>query len=62
MKTLEELKKELEELEQREFMLQMCDHWDSSDYRLSWELNDKIKAKRQEITDAEMRVYGQGGI
>lgn len=48
-KSREELEKELEELEQREFMLQMCDRWDSSDYRLSWELNDKIKAKKEEI-------------
>ena len=48
-KSREELEKELEELEHREFMLQMCDHWDSSDYRLSWELNDKIKAKKEEI-------------
>lgn len=52
-KTLDQLKKELEELEHREFMLQMCDHWDSSDYRLSWELNDKIKAKKQEIANME---------
>lgn len=34
---------EIEELERRYFELQMCDHWDSSDYRYAEELRQKIK-------------------
>lgn len=55
-KTLEQLEKELEELKNREFMLNMCDHWDSSDYRLSWELNDKIKVKKEEIEKCKLNI------
>lgn len=32
----------LEELENKYFMLQMCDHWDSSDFRYAQELRKKI--------------------
>lgn len=48
-KGLLKLKKELEELEEREFMLKMCDHWSSSDYRYHDELLDKINSKKKEI-------------
>lgn len=33
----------LEELEHKYFMLQMQDHWDSSDYKYAEELREKIK-------------------
>lgn len=33
----------LEQLENRYFMLQMQDRWDSSDYRFADELREKIK-------------------
>ena len=48
-KDLEQLKKELDELEEKEFMLQMCDHWDSSDYRYDDELCEQIRNKKKEI-------------
>ncbi len=48
-KSMEQLKKELDELEEREFMLQMCDHWDSSDYRYHDELCEQIKNKKKEL-------------
>jgi len=39
---------QIKELEQRYFDLQMCDHWDSSDYRYAEELKDKIKELKGE--------------
>lgn len=38
-----EIKETLEELEKKYFMLQMCDSWDSSDYKYADELREKIK-------------------
>lgn len=49
MKTIEELKKELKELKEKEFMLQMCDHWSSDDYKYDRELNEKIRKLEKEI-------------
>jgi len=43
----EVLKKSLDELENAYFMLQMCDHWDSSDYRYAEELRNKIKELKE---------------
>lgn len=37
----------LEELEQRYFMLQMQDTWDSSDYRYADELREKIRRLKE---------------
>lgn len=42
MDNLEELENQLKELKHKEFMLNMCDHWDNSDFRYSQELNRKI--------------------
>lgn len=39
----EVLEKNLDELENAYFMLQMCDHWDKEDYRYAEELREKIK-------------------
>lgn len=39
-------KEVLEQLEKKYFMLQMCDHWDSSDYKYAEELRQKIKELR----------------
>lgn len=39
--------KQIEELERRYFELQMCDHWDSSDYRYAEELRNKIKKLKE---------------
>lgn len=50
---VEELLKELEELEEKEFMLQMCDHWSSEDYRYHDELWSKIKEVKAKIKELE---------
>lgn len=39
---MENIKKELEKLENKLINLKMQDHWDSQDYRLSMELSKKI--------------------
>lgn len=39
----------LEELEQRYFMLQMQDIWDSNDYRYADELREEIRKIKEEI-------------
>lgn len=39
---------EIEKLERKYFELQMCDHWDSSDYRYAEELREKIKELKEE--------------
>lgn len=39
---MENIKKELEKLENKLHILKMQDHWDSQDYRLSMELSKKI--------------------
>ena len=41
------IEKQIEKLESDYFMLQMCDHWDSSDYRYAEELRQKIKQLRE---------------
>lgn len=55
-KSMEQLKKELDELEEREFMLQMCDHWDSSDYRYEDELCEQIRNKKKEIQNYKSKI------
>lgn len=49
--TREELEAKLENLQRREFLLQMCDHWDRSDYDLSWELHDEIRAIKKQLKE-----------
>lgn len=39
----------LEELEHQYFMLQMQDHWDSSDYRYADELREQIRKLKEEM-------------
>ena len=53
MSKLDELNKELCEYEDRYFMLQMCDHWSSEDYRYSDELRSKINSIKDEIKKLE---------
>lgn len=38
----------LKELEERYFMLQMQDHWESEDYRYADELHEKIMKLKEE--------------
>ena len=53
MSKLEELKKELEDLEHKEFMLQMIDHWTQEDYRYDNELHQKIMKVKKEIEEVK---------
>ena len=51
---MEELEKQLQELKDKEFMLNMADHWEDSDYRYSRELHQKIieiEKKIKELKD-----------
>lgn len=48
---LEKLKKQLEDLEDRLFMLQMEDHWTSEDFKRADLLEDQIKALRIKIAE-----------
>lgn len=51
MDSLEELENQLKELKHKEFMLNMCDHWDNSDFRYSQELNSKIIEVKKKIEE-----------
>lgn len=53
MNKLNDLKTRLEEIEDAEFMLQMKDYWSDSDYDLSREYNNEMKALKKEITELE---------
>ena len=53
MSSIEELKKELEELEHKEFMVQMIDHWSAEDYRYDRELHEKIMKVKKEIEEVK---------
>lgn len=56
MEKLQELEKELKNLESLEFMLHMADHWDDDDYRTSRELSEKIRAKKEEIAKCKLTI------
>ena len=49
MSRLKELEEQLKNLKSEEFMLQMCDHWSSEDYRYHDKLCEKIKNIEEEI-------------
>ena len=51
MSRLEELEKELEELEHKEFMVQMINHWSAEDYRYDDELHEKIMKVKKEMEE-----------
>lgn len=53
MSEIENLKTQLEKLEHDEFMLNMCDHWQDSDYRYSWKLREEIKEVKGKIKELE---------
>ena len=44
-------REELEKLKDQYFMLQMCDHWSSEDYRLDNELYSKIMKLEKELNE-----------
>lgn len=43
------MESELEKLEHKYFLLQMQDHWDSSDYKYANELREEIKRCKDAI-------------
>lgn len=53
MSKLSELKKKLEELKHKEFMLQMIDHWSAEDYRYDNELHEEIMKVKKEIEEVK---------
>ena len=48
---MDELIKELDQLNEREFMVQMADHLDSSDYRFLDELHQRKMAIKKELKE-----------
>ena len=48
---MEELIKELDDINEREFMIQMADHLDSRDYRYLDELRQRKSAIEQELKE-----------
>ena len=53
IRSISELKKKLEELKHKEFMLQMIDHWTQEDYRYDNELHQKIMKVKKEIEEVK---------
>lgn len=53
MSKLSELKKKLEDLEHREFMVQMIDYWSAEDYRYDRELHEEIMKVKKEIEEVK---------
>ena len=47
----EEIEKRIEELEERKFMLDMIDSWDSEDRILYNELSKQIRSLREQLLD-----------
>lgn len=53
IRSISELKKKLEELKHKEFMLQMIDHWSAEDYRYDRELHEEIMKVKKEIEEVK---------
>ena len=47
--TRDELMKKLEEVKEKQFMIEMVDGWTSENYRLDKELREEIKKIKEEI-------------
>lgn len=56
---LENLGKELSDLEQRKFMLNMKDNWDEEDWKLDRELDIRISELIPKIEHMREYVYGR---
>lgn len=54
---IEELKKELEEIEERRFYLDMKDHWSNEDYTKDDELLKRRKEIEEELKKFNIKVY-----
>lgn len=48
---MEELLSKLEDLEHREFLVQMIDHWSADDYRADRELHQEIMKTKKELKE-----------
>lgn len=48
---MDELINEYEDIQQRQFMLNMCDHWDSNDYKTSNEYHARLRAIEKELKE-----------
>lgn len=51
--TREEIEKKIEDLEERKFMLDMIDTWDSEDRILYNELSKQIRSLREQLKEKE---------
>ena len=52
----EEIEKKIEELEERKFMLDMIDTWDSEDRILYNELSKQIRSLREQLKEKEEQL------
>ena len=50
---MDELRKELEHLKEKQFMLNMCDHWSKDDYEYSDKLHKRILEIESELKKAK---------
>ena len=53
MGVMKDISMELEKLKNDLFMLQMCDHWSSDDYRYADELRERIRELESEVSGNE---------
>ena len=47
--TRQEIEKKIEELENRQFMLNMVDRWTNEQRRLAWEISDEIRNLKAQL-------------
>lgn len=47
--TRKEIEKKIEELENRQFMMNMIDRWTNEDRRLAWEISDEIRNLKAQL-------------
>lgn len=53
MSRIDEIKKEINRIEQADFMLQMKDHWSNSDYETSNKYREEVRALEKELEKLE---------
>ena len=50
------LNEQIQELERKRFMNQMCDHWTDENYSLDRELTGKIKELKAQLEELEKEI------
>lgn len=50
------LNEQIQELERKRFMNQMCDHWTDENYSLDRELADKINELKTQLEELEKEI------